>query len=738
MSSALPGEATPLPNGEPAPTLMCGGVQPKLTGKQRFLRGIHRIASSPSLRKGRSRSASLGSKMLGSASISCVSLSSTLSKRYHGGSSNMSPDGEDDGYNVHIRVVETDPKSLNSRLPTSIPLPSGLRPGSRGSPVQPATETADPVEAPKIDFWAKLPVEMVTKIFGYLSTKDLFRCCRVSKGWNKICFDGQIWTHIDTSTYYSDIPADALLKAMLAAGPFLRNLNLRGCVQLSRTWEVKGDKITNLCRKITHLNLDGTAVDEATSRLFFTRNPGLMHINMCGVQSVTNSTIRAISRHCQYLEFLDVSWCKGIEMKGIIPVVESCRHLKDLRLSKISGLENERLMLKLFEANTLERLVLSNCGSLIDSNLQVLIQGLNPRIDILTGRAIVPPRKFKQLDLSNCRLLTDAGVKHLAHNVPELEGLRLSFIRTLSDETVISIIETTPNLRYLELEELGRLTNHTLIELSKAPCAQVLEQLSLSYCEKIGDMGLIPLLQQCPKIRSLDLDNTRISDLTLTEICSQMRKRGFSDHPPQVGLRVAVFDCGGITWSGIYEVLFFNSQLNWDNHLGGQRTSRRNCSALSLVSTPPNNSLLTKELGEFTQSESKSVPMSRTIPLLDYSAIVIDTWGVGKIPNLYPRELIQLKCFYGWQMTVDEHMKRIMRGDFISAQRLGRSWSEYMAASDSAHAAGSSRRVRRRARDLEVRYHLEEDELNEYGTGRVSPLSGRRRRAISGGSCLVM
>jgi F-box/leucine-rich repeat protein 2/20 len=99
----------------------------------------------------------------------------------------------------------------------------------------------------------------------------------------------------------------------------------------------------------------------------------------------------------------------------------------------------------------------------------------------------------------------------------------------------------------------------------------------------------------------------------------------------------------------------------------------------------------------------------------------------------YPKEIIHLKCFYGWQMTVDEHNKRVLRGSLTSANNLARKWADYMMAAEEAGTGGAgARRRRRRARDAERIYNIDDDDDDSLG-----PFVGRRRRARSGG-CTVM
>src|SRR5699024_6026256 len=101
----------------------------------------------------------------------------------------------------------------------------------------------------------------------------------------------------------------------------------------------------------------------------------------------------------------------------------------------------------------------------------------------------------------------------------------------------------------------------------------------------------------------------------------------------------------------------------------------------------------------------------------------------------FPKEIIQLKCFYGWQMTVDEHTKRVLRGNLAAANRLERKWADYMMSNEEADAGGAgARRRRRRAREAERLYNADDDDGDDYLPGGLGP---RRRRARSGG-CVVM
>ncbi|KAJ5919770.1 hypothetical protein N7454_009605 [Penicillium verhagenii] len=697
--------------------------QPKLKGRQKLLQSLQRMSSSPTLPR-RGRSASTGYRRDHGASLSCVSLSSAYSPCLGNGSSSQlygglnprpatpgcsgSPTEYADADNARIRVVGTE--SPNGQ-PRTVPLPFDVRPTSGGSPRRSVILEAPVVDdmpepVRTLDFWGDMPQEIKIEIFRYLTPREIVRCSSVSHMWYEMCYDGQLWSKVDTTDYYQKIPSDVLVKLMTCGGPFVRDLNLRGCVQLREKWPSDGERISDLCRNVVTFSLEGSRIDKTSMHYFLLRNGRLEYINLSGLKSVTNSAMKIIAQSCPMLEVLNVSWCQQVDSKGLRKVVQACGRLTDLRASEIQAFDNKDLVKELFQRNTLVRLAISRTN-LSDEALQTLMHGVDPEIDVLTDRPIVPARRFRHLDLHHCTALTDEGLKSLAYNVPDLEGLQVSQCPELTDASIVAVIRTTPQLSHLELEDLDKLTNETLVELAKAPCAQNLEHLNISYCESLGDTGMLQVMKNCQKLRSVEMDNTRISDLTLMEASFRVRRRGYSEDVPKVGLRLVVFDCANVTWAGVKEVLSSNAYI--------PRT-RKSASAVVTVTQ---------------KSDSGSSPITTTY--------VTPTSTPSPSPTpTYPSEIIQLKCFYVWQMTVDEHTKRVLRGDLAAASRLDRKWADYMMATEEAGATGAgARRRRRRAREAERLYNADEDEEDSLDVGGVSA-PGRRRRAQSGGGCTLM
>jgi F-box/leucine-rich repeat protein 2/20 len=391
-----------------------------------------------------------------------------------------------------------------------------------------------------------------------------------------------------------------------------------------------------------------------------------------------------------------------------------------LRAGETRGWDDVSFTHELFKRNALERLILTNCESLNDESLSALIVGVDGEVDHLTGRIICPPRNLKHLDLTRCRELTDDAIKTLAYNLPGLEGLQLSKCSPLTDDSLIELLPTLLSLTHLDLEEVENITNATLQALAVSPASQTLRHLSISYCENLGDVGMLPVIRSCPRLESLDMDNTRISDLVLMEAASCIRERNqaaasradlLAEGCVNVGLRMAVFDCANVTWTGVREVLSRNAEMV-KPCLARQPTPSK--------VAPPDSS-----------SESMSSSTTSTFPKGS-------RLSRRQLTPQYEHSIISLKAFYTWQPTINEHMKRVQRCDFIAARRLERKWAEWMMVGEEA-ALGGRRRRRRMREAMEAILGEEGDVTADNGL-----VVGRRRRARSGptggssGSCVMM
>lgn len=390
-----------------------------------------------------------------------------------------------------------------------------------------------------------------------------------------------------------------------------------------------------------------------------------------------------------------------MDARGIRKIVEACPNLQELRACELERFDEAPVMSALWRANAVQRLHLAACPGLGDDAIRTLVLGPDPELDPFTNRPRTPPRRLLHLNLGRCTRLTDAALRALADNVPMLEGLELGGCVALTDVGFAALLPTLPRLTHLDLEECTEVTDATLVTLARGPAARRLTSVGVSYCENVGDPGVVELVRKCRALGNLECDNSefppypsfkspgrqsdrilpaaRVSDLTLTEAAHAVRYRphtpGIPPHPaslsPRVALRLVIYDCAAITWSGVRGILARN-----------------------------------------VEAAAHPTPTTST---------------------LRP-DLLQLKCFYGWQPTVDAHLSRVLRGDpaaLASANRLESRWADHMLASEEGASTGAGAAARRRRRRAAMFAADDEDfGLGTAGFGFV----GRRRGR---GGCVV-
>jgi F-box/leucine-rich repeat protein 2/20 len=365
----------------------------KRRGASRLFRGLQHVSSSPSLsRAGRARSASSPYSLSGT--LSCVSLASTSSPfgppstgSYFSQSSaagNWSP-----GTSIPATPIpELISRGNHEEMPAARPVDGTAQMGSTTATL-PATVKR---KAKSFSLWHSMPHELKIYILSFLRPKELVRASRVSKEFHDMCFDGQLWTRLDASAFYKDITAEALEKIVVRAGPFVKDLNLRGCVQVEHYQ--KTEAMVDACQNLVNVTLEGCRnLKRATLHRLLQTNPKLAYLNLTGLPAVTNTTCSIIAQSCPQLEVLNLSWCKHADARGIKDIVTSCTRLRDLRAGEIKGFDKPDVAEAIFHrgSDTLERLVLAGCDDLSDRALGIMLHGRSPDIDLLTGIPVVRP-----------------------------------------------------------------------------------------------------------------------------------------------------------------------------------------------------------------------------------------------------------------------------------------------------------------------------------------------------------
>jgi len=504
----------------------------------------------------------------------------------------------------------------------------------------------------------------------------------VCKQWKTLCTDGALLSTIDTRTFYRNITSPILLSLLTSAGPFLHHLNLRGCAQL------RSSDLSHLATRATNLislSLEGCPIKDGSSlSSLISRNPNLKNLDVSGLEAMTDEVALEVAENCPDLEVLDLGWCSRLTGVGLLDIVSFCPRIGRLRLCEntvFNSQQNRDIMLALRDLENLQDLVLNGCRQITDEMLRFYLRGNPPEPE-----AEIRPLPIRYLSLSRIPNLTDATLRNLAGATPRLERLELAGTTNgtaFTNAGFAALLRHIPNVTHLDLEDNHLITDTTLHALAHSPPAKSLIHLQLSYCLEITDSGLVEILQQCTHLRNLEVDNTQAGDRMLMEaprlVARRVSAQGSSVPHAPVGLRIAAYDCGNITWVGVSEVLAQNLALI------------RLCNA------------------------SRRDSISSVFEKDSYSS---------------PSPIIRLKCTFEWQKLVDAHTRRCLRGEYAAAEQIGLGFARWMMEeTEEGMWGGHARRRRRRALGIVD----PGDEAFVMGVGR------RRLRAFSAASnCLVM
>ncbi|KAF9270777.1 RNI-like protein [Marasmius fiardii PR-910] len=402
--------------------------------------------------------------------------------------------------------------------------------------------------------------------------RQLVKLSQVSKGWQALVFDGQLWATIDLRSFPT-LPKSLLSRIANAGGQFATVLDLSGHSHLNAstllditdkltiTPDLDSASATNAFTRLTTINLRGCcSVSTRSLHHLLVRSPLLERLCINGLTVVTNTTCDILAMYCHRLVSLDVSRCSHVDAEGIRRML--CAHeWPNLTELNLGGLKNvsDKMMSTLAKAvPNLEVLDLTDARQVHNTAIEAFVQPLGdqPSMEYLADgvRTLKRVTKLRRLSVSGCILLTDIACLHLAGAVPELELFEMGGIgEDLKEDGLIKLLETTPMIRRLDLEDACELTDALLAVLTPGvedPVLQedegdgddsngsrvrepepghIMEHLILSYATRLTDDALINLIRRCRRLAALELDNTRIGSNVVKEFVEASRKRGIKN-----------------------------------------------------------------------------------------------------------------------------------------------------------------------------------------------------------------
>ncbi|ONM20096.1 F-box/LRR-repeat protein 3 [Zea mays] len=351
----------------------------------------------------------------------------------------------------------------------------------------------------------------------------------------------------------------------------LRELSLKWCLGLT---DLGIQLLALKCRKLTSLDLSYTMITKASLPPIM-KLPSLQELTLVGCIAIDDDALGSLERECsKSLQVLHMSQCQNITGVGVSSILKSvpnllelelsyccpvtpsmvrsfqklaklqtlklegskfmadglkaigtsCASLRELSLSKSSGVTDTELSFAVSRLKNLLKLDITCCRNITDVSLAAITSSCSSLISMrmescsrvssgalqLIGKHC---SRLEELDLTDSDL-DDEGLKALAR-CSELSSLKIGICLKISDEGLTHIGRSCPKLREIDLYRCGGLSDDGIIQIAQS--CPMLESINLSYCTEITDRSLISL-SKCSKLNTLEIRGCpRVSSIGLSE-----------------------------------------------------------------------------------------------------------------------------------------------------------------------------------------------------------------------------
>ncbi|XP_047967004.1 F-box/LRR-repeat protein 17-like [Salvia hispanica] len=220
--------------------------------------------------------------------------------------------------------------------------------------------------------------------------------------------------------------------------------------------------------------------------------PLLRSINLGQCTLLTSAAVNCIADVLgSQLKELYIDECNKIDAMQILPAFKKFTCLEVLSVAQMRTI-NDQFVNGLVTASAcgkvLKDLDFSDCNILTDNSLKII----GTTCDDLHS-----------LDISNLNKLTDSGLEYLANGCKSIQKLKLCR-NEFSDEAVAAFLESSgESLLELFLNSIVKVGPHTALSLAK--CSRKLVSLDLSWCRKISNEGLGLIVDSCSSLKMLKI-----------------------------------------------------------------------------------------------------------------------------------------------------------------------------------------------------------------------------------------
>lgn len=332
--------------------------------------------------------------------------------------------------------------------------------------------------------WSQLPVEVIEYIFSFISIRELYNTCLVSKKWNSLS-----WKYIVGISIHKEFQnlfniSDSILEVVLSRTPYLKKLEIP------------------YCRMVTDAGL--RVVAEVISK-------NLKCLDCSNCPKIGDQGLKYIAEKCTELEILKTKYSYTITDVGIEYIGSSCKMLKVLDLRNCTGITDRCVAF-----------VVQKCVLLQQLNLYGTV--ITDSVAIVIGKCCT--QNLKDLNIGNTKI-TDEGLKWIG-KCKELISLGAAKLNA-SDSGLIEMTNSLSKLVSLDISEIyhretyKRITDEGIVGIARN-CKELM-QISMKG-SNITDRALYALADNCPNLKSVSCSGckkiTKHGDEYLLAVCPQV------------------------------------------------------------------------------------------------------------------------------------------------------------------------------------------------------------------------
>ncbi|XP_010257003.1 PREDICTED: F-box/LRR-repeat protein 3-like isoform X1 [Nelumbo nucifera] len=308
----------------------------------------------------------------------------------------------------------------------------------------------------------------------------------------------------------------------------LRVISLKWCLSVS---DLGVGLLAVKCKEIRSLDLSYVPITNKCLPFIF-QLQYLEDLALIGCLGIDDEGLAAFKQKHPSLEVLNISHCQNVGHVGLSSLINGAENLRQLvlaygspvtlslaeafqKFSKLHSIKLNGCMVTCDGLNAignccipLRELSLSKCSGVTDEGLSFLLS---------------KHRELKKLDITCCRKITHVSIDSITTSCTSLVSLRMESCSLVPKEAFILIGQRCYLLEELDLTD-NKIDNEGLKFISR--CSE-LSSLKIGICLNITDEGLTNIGMFCPKLIELDLyRSTGITDIGIAAIargCHQLK-----------------------------------------------------------------------------------------------------------------------------------------------------------------------------------------------------------------------